>query len=353
MPIRAVDLVQEATVIDMLGLLSLDWARVVGWLNQPASFETGDYWKIAASGVDVFHSAVEPAAKDPHLAARQWIAGWNRLLPSQVCALRPVRAVEDLDRPRGVGPVGVLVGFQSSEHFRTIEDVRWFYERGQRVSQLTYNGASRLGSGCRVWLDRGLTAFGAEVVQTMDQLGMAVDVSHCGERTSRDAIEASRRPVLITHSNSLALVPRQPRNKSDDIIRAMARKGGVMGITLVRAFVRHGSPSIEDVLDHFAHVAGLVGIEHVGLGTDLDVDGRDPHTGQLLGPYVIRGLEPRLKIFQLAEGLLRRGYSRADVALVLGGNFRRALREIWSPGWSSQRPPSRDPFCPSLPPPAG
>src|SRR5690606_4408330 len=121
------DLVRETTVIDMLGLLSLDWPRMLAWLNQPTSFETGDYWKIASSGIDVFHSAVEPAAKDPHLAARQWIAGWSRLLPSQVCSLHPVEGIADLERAGGRGPIGVIVGFQSSDHFRTTADVTWFY----------------------------------------------------------------------------------------------------------------------------------------------------------------------------------------------------------------------------------
>ncbi len=345
---RALELVQESTVIDMLGLLSLDWRRLVGWLNDPPRFGAQDLERLAASGVDVFHPAVEPAARDPHDAARRWISGWQRLVARSACGLRPVRSVVDLQRSRNNGPLGILIGLQSSEHFRTAADVALFADLGQRVSQLTYNGSSRLGSGCWVLRDSGLTPFGAEVVAAMNHVGMAVDLSHSGERTALDAIEASRTPVLITHSNCRTLVPSQRRNVTDRTIRALTQRGGVLGLTTVRALVGTGRPSIETLLDHFDHVAHLVGIEHVGLGSDVDADGRDTSSGRPLGAYIIEGLDPALRVFQLAEGLLARGYSRADVQGVLGGNFRRALAAIWPAPAAGDRLPPRDPFCPPV-----
>jgi membrane dipeptidase len=157
-----------------------------------------------------------------------------------------------------------------------------------------------------------------------------VDVSHCSERTTLDAIVISRKPVLVTHSNCRALVP-HPRCKSDAVIRKLAARGGVMGITVVPAFVRQDrQASIHDVLSHFDHVARLVGVEHVGLGSDTDVDAIDPRTRQVRSRYVVRGLKHARRIFDLTEGLIRRGYRDEQVKLILGGNFQRALTEIWN-----------------------
>jgi len=181
----------------------------------------------------------------------------------------------------------------------------------------------------------------------MNDVGMAIDVSHCGERTTLDAIAASKKPVLITHSNCRALVPRQPRCKSDKAIRAAAAKGGVMGITNVRAFVGSRSPTIDDLIDHYEHTAKIAGIEHVGIGSDVDATTTDPATGRPASLYVIRGLDPVARVFQIADRLLARGFSPADIRLVLGGNFIRALGEIWRNRSADRDPPTRrDPFCP-------
>jgi membrane dipeptidase len=315
----------------MLGLLTLDWPRLRDWQRRPEAFGEAEFKRLLDSGINVFHPAVEPNAPEPHRAARRWAADWNSLLDSQARYLLPVRAAADLDRAHLEGRVGIVVGFQSCEHFRTLEDVALFHGLGQRVSQLTYNGRSRLGSGCKDPRDGGLSAFGGEVIEAMNGVGMAVDVSHCSERTTLEAITASRRPVLVTHANCRALAP-HARNKSDAAIRALARRGGVMGVTAVRAFVRLGeAPTLEHLLDHYQHVARLTGVEHVGIGSDCDLDALHPETGTVRPAYEIDGLRHHRRVFDLAEGLLRRGFSERDVELVLGGNFRRALTAIWAP----------------------
>jgi membrane dipeptidase len=161
-------------------------------------------------------------------------------------------------------------------------------------------------------------------------------------------VRASRRPVLITHGNCKALVPGQPRSRSDALIRAVAKQGGVMGVTMVRAFVSgRRAPTLDDVLDHFDHVAQLVGVEHVGLGSDVDVTAVDPRTRRLNPFYDIVGLDPVARVFQIADGLLARGWSEASVRLVLGGNFERVLGEIWGKPEAAAVPVRRDPFCPA------
>src|SRR5260370_29165177 len=164
----------------------------------------------------------------------------------------------------------------------------------------------------------------------MNKVGMAIDVSHCGDRTTLEAVDASQKPVLVTHSNCRALVPNSARCKTDEAIRRVAAKGGVIGVTMVRYFVRPGgSATIEDVLDHIDHLVGLVGIEHAGIGSDVDLDGRDlrAHSKR---KNDLDGINYAKKIYDLTEGLVRRRYSTRDIELILGGNFQRALAEIWA-----------------------
>ena len=326
---RAVELVGRSTVIDMLGLLTLDWSKLYAWQRDPGAFGGSDLQKLRASGVRVFHPAVDPDDPNPYEAAVAWVEGWNRLLARRADSFLRIASARDLEQIHKDGRLGIVVGFQSSDHFRTVDDVARFHALGQRVSQLTYNTRGRLGCGCFEERDTGITELGAQVVAAMNRAGMAVDVSHCSERTSLDAIAVSARPVLVTHSNCRALVA-HPRCKSDAVLRALAARGGVMGITAVAAFVSpRRTATMEDLLNHFDHVARTVGVEHVGIGSDVDLEALDPATGQPLARYAVQGLAPARRVFDLAEGLVRRGYSDRAIELILGGNFQRVLGEIW------------------------
>jgi membrane dipeptidase len=343
--VRAVDLVHRTTVIDMLSLLTLEWPRLERWQRQPETFGEADFAHLRASGIDVFHPAVDPNEPDAGAAVLAWLAGWDRLLDAHPLYFLRVASVTDLDRARESGRLGLLLGFQNSDHFQSVADVERFYRLGQRVSQLTYNTRNRLGSGCKEE-DRGLSVFGADVIGEMNRVGMVIDVSHCGERTTLDAFAASKKPVLVTHSNCRALVPGAPRCKTDAELRAMAAQGGVMGITAVRAFVSAHAPSLDDLLNHFAHVAYVAGIEHVGLGSDVDVDARDPRTGSERAAYAIRGMTQARRTFEVVDGLLRRGWTEPQLELVLGGNFRRALGAIWE---QTALPVPLEPLVPPTP----
>lgn len=326
---RAAELVGRSMVIDMLGLLTLDWPKLYAWQREPGGFQPADFQKLQSSGVNVFHPAVEPNEPNPYAATLDWISGWNRLLAKRSDLFLRIDAAGDLERVRAERKVGILVGFQNSDHFRTVEDVQRFHALGQRVSQLTYNARNRIGCGCREARDTGLTPYGAQILEAMNRVGMAVDVSHCSERTCIDAFAVSRKPALVTHSNCRALAA-NPRCKSDAVIRSMAARGGVMGITVVPAFVNsHRPATLEDVLDHFDRVARVAGVEHVGLGSDVDLDARDPRTGRVRARYDVRGLSLARRVFDLTEGLIRRGYSDRSIELILGGNFQRALTDIW------------------------
>jgi membrane dipeptidase len=324
-----IDLVRESTVIDMMGLLSLNYRKVLGWQRNPATFTGADFDKLKDSGTTIFHQSFGFVEGNVYATSLRDVEGWDAFLAAHPDKFLRIECPQDMARAKAVGKIGVVIGQQNSQHFRTVDDVDRFYALGQRVSQLTYNDNS-LGGGSTDPKNEGLSEYGASIVARMNKLGMAVDVSHCADRTTFEAIDASNKPVLVTHSNCRALVA-SARCKSDETIQKMAARGGVMGITLVRSFVHPGkAASMDDALNHVDHVAAIAGIEHVGLGTDVDLVGRDPSAP--VHRYDLDGIHYSEKIFDFTEGLVRRKYSREDIGLVLGKNFQRALSEIWTVG---------------------
>lgn len=327
----AIELVERSTVIDMLGLLTLDYRKLLGWEAKPKTFRDVDYARLKSSGITIFHPAVGFTEGDVYRSSMQDMQGLNAFIAEHPDGFLRVDGSDDFARAKQSGKIGILIGQQNSQHFRSVDDVDCCYSLGQRVSQLTYVH-NQLGGGSSDATDTGLTPFGAEVVERMNQVGMAVDISHCGDRTTLDAIEASRKPVLITHSNCRALVHGSHRCKTDEAIQRTAAKGGVIGVTMVRSFVSSNqSATIEDVLDHIDHVVKLCGVEHVGLGSDVDLDGRDG-SANARNKYDLDGINYSKKVYDLTQGLVRRNYRADDIALILGGNFERALSQIWQTG---------------------
>jgi membrane dipeptidase len=327
---QVVDLVRRCTVIDMLGLLTLNYTKLAAWETQPAGFAAHDFEKLRDSGITIFHPAVGFTEGDVYASSMRDITGWNEFIAAHPSEFLRIDCPGDLEGVKASGRLGIVIGQQNSRHFRTVDDVDCFYHLGQRVSQLTYDD-NAIGGGSTDPRDVGLTPYGAQIVDRMNAVGMAVDISHCSDRTTLDTLHASRKPVLVTHSNCRALVPASARCKTDEAIRLLADKGGVIGITMVRGFVQSSGPAtIEDVLDHIDHVAKLVGVEHVGIGSDVDLDGRDAHI-RPKKRFDLDGVDYSQKIFDLTEGLTRRKYSAENIELILGGNFQRALGSIWSP----------------------
>jgi membrane dipeptidase len=332
-------------VIDMLSPFSLSDARTSQLMSKPETFTTADLETYRASGINAFHIAAGTLGPEAFQETMQFVAARDGFLAHHSETLKRIDAVADLDAARAAGKIGVIIGVQNSEHFRTPEDVDLFYGLGQRVSQLTYNARNMIGNGSMERHDDGLSNFGLKIVERMNRVGMAVDVSHCGDRTTLDAFEISEKPVLITHSNCRALANGHPRCKSDEAIRKMAAQGGVMGISGVRMFVKADEPTtIENVLDHFDHVKTLVGPEFVGVGSDIDLHGYDAMPKEeraalraFLGSAYgfrekmdIEGLNHPRRMFDLTEGLIRRGYTDDEIHGILGGNFRRVLGKIWA-----------------------
>jgi membrane dipeptidase len=332
-----VALVERTLVIDMLAVPRIDLSPAA-YIRPLSEQEVADF---RASGINVMHNSVGVGSRSDaleFLASQQGFAGRHAEL------FDLVDTVEDLDRAKARGKVAMIMGLQNASPFEAVADVALFHGLGLRCAQLTYNSQNRIGSGSTDRVDGGVSRYGAEIVAAMNESGMLVDVSHSGDRTTLDAIELSARPIAITHSNCRALA-NHPRNKTDEAIRALAAKGGVMGITGVRMFVREIEPTnVGHVADHIDHVARLVGVEHVGIGTDADLNGYDDmppdQYEQLKGFYTASyafreridtdGFDHPRKIYDLTDELIRRGHSDADIALVLGGNFRRLLGAVWT-----------------------
>jgi len=333
---RALELVERSLVIDMLFVPRLN-STAEAYTRALSEQEIADF---RACGITGMHNSDGVQTRDEaltFLAAQQGFAGRYPDL------FTLVGRAEDLDRAKRDRRIAMIMGLQNASPFDTVEDVAFFHGLGLRCAQLTYNSQNRIGSGSTDRADGGVSTFGEQIIRAMNQAGMLVDVSHCGDRTTLDGIALSAGPIAVTHSNCRAL-NNHPRCKTDEAIRALAAKGGVMGITGVRNFVRSSEPTnVGHIVDHIEHVARLVGIEHVGIGSDADLYGyddmpRDQYERLKAGyaaSYAFRdridtdGFDHPRKIFDLTEELIRRRHSDADIALILGGNFRRLLGAVW------------------------
>ncbi len=350
---RAIRLVQESLVLDLLNQFRFaDYAdkppKSTLWLTQPRSMTTQEFEVYRTSGYNVIALGHGPT---DYASGIRFFADWNGFIAEYPDWFMRVDDTSDFAAVRQSKKIGIMMTFQNSDHFRTVDDVDSFWGLGQRLSQLTYNYQNRLGSGFLETNDGGLTVFGREIVARMEKVGMAVDLSHCGDRTTLDTLDIATRPVVFSHASCRALAPGHLRCKTDEMIAKLARTGGVMGIPFLRMMIRDTEPvTIEHVLDHFDHVAKLVGIDHVAVGSDMDVVGNpNPVNGatQSVPPtpnfdryrmhfdakgermLTVEGLNHPRRMFDVAEGLIRRKYSDANIAAVLGGNAARVLTAIW------------------------
>lgn len=252
-----------------------------------------------------------------------------------------VTSPTDLDR-LGDGRLGVTFHFQNTTPLGEDLDLLEVYrDLGVRMIQLTYNDHNAVGGGCMDSHDGGLSPFGRDLIGEMNQLGMVVDLSHTGYRTTLEAIEASSAPTVFSHSNVRRLFD-HPRNITDQQIRAVAERGGLVGVNAVASFLRTDGKgaNLSDLLDHIDYLVEMIGPEQVCLGLDFwsgpEVDfkawnrtgrwGADDLSEFVDWPRDIAGPGhfPRLR-----EGLAARGHSTGDIAAVMGDNWARLFRRLW------------------------
>lgn len=313
---------------------------VIDGLNASNFFDPRVFPRLRQGGVTAVNATI--AAWHAPAEALPLVAGALRLIDAQPDALTQVVETADIARAKAAGRLGVILGFQGAEPIGDSLDVLALYRRlGLRIMQLTYNFRNLVGCGCQEKDDTGLSEFGRRVVAEMNRLGVLVDLSHCGPRTTLDAIEASARPVAFTHANALALCP-HPRNKSDDALKALAARGGVAGAVIFPPLLTCGPTALlDDYVRMIDHLVNLIGIDHVGLGPDFMED-----MAPEVSAAALKGLSPEaLKQFSairptvgfesisacanVTAALLAHGYTEADVRKIMGGNWLRLYEQVW------------------------
>lgn len=259
-----------------------------------------------------------------------------------------IRGYSDIAQAKKLSKLGVLINFQNSAAIGTdLKRLDLFYDLGLRQIQLTFNWKNFVGDGCTERTQAGMSYFGVDLVHRMNELGMIVDVGHTGYQTTLDAVEVSRVPIVYSHTNCKALC-NNPRNKTDDQIKALAARGGVMGLTCFNWFVSDKPNStLDDLLDHFDHVRKLVGVDYVGIGSDFSIagwPGKAPDAQweehkRIYGEREWKALHGRFPPYidavngpqryrVIAQGLQRRGWSSDDLEKVLGLNLMRVYKQV-------------------------
>lgn len=280
-----------------------DAVTMVAYLPQPKPGET--FAQIAPFGAKTpreYADLIFDKIEDTILSDSRYIAH--------------ARSEADIRRNKRNGLRSLLTGIENGLAIEDdISNVQHFANRGITYITLCHNGDNQICDSARNSLNThgGVSPFGAQVITEMNRLGLMVDLSHAGEKSFYDALQISRTPIVCSHSNSRALCD-VPRNITDEQMRALAAAGGVCQITLYNGFLRtDGNATITDAIRHLEHAIDIMGIEHVGLGTDFDGDGGIP------------GLADASELVNFTKALLRRRYSETDMSLIWGGNWLRVM----------------------------
>lgn len=307
------------------------------------------------SGMTCLHMTILPVGTTPPDAAfAQTVLGignMEREIDRHPEALCRIRTVADIAAAKKTGRLGLIYGFQDAVAFETdFSRLDELYRLGLRIVQPTYNRRNLLGDGCLEPANAGLSIAGFEAVEKMNELGILVDLSHCGRQTAADAIRHSKLPVAFTHTGSAALAD-HPRNRTDAELRAVAEKGGVSGIYFMPFLNVGKQPTAADVIRHLEHMIDVAGEDHVSIGTDgglsaevLTQEYKDRHAGFVRkrraagisapgetedGYLFAADLNSPRRLETLADMLLARGHGSARVEKMLGSNLVRVLQATW------------------------
>ncbi len=271
------------------------------------------------------------------------VAAWKRRFEEHADLITQVYTTGDILRAKREGRTGIILGWQN---LSGIDDrigyLAIFKELGVGIMQLAYNTQNLVGAGCYESRDGGLSDFGRDVVDEMNRLGIACDLSHVGPKTSEDVIRHSAKPVCYSHCLPAGLKA-HPRNKSDEELRAIAERGGFIGVTMFPPFLARGVDStVDDYVEAIDYVVNVAGDDCVGIGTDFTQDHepsffdwitRDKGDGRRLTVFgdIVNpeGLRTIGEFPNLTAAMVRRGWAEARIRKVLGGNWLRFLADVW------------------------
>ncbi|MBT8764938.1 dipeptidase [Metapseudomonas boanensis] len=326
----------------MQELLMIDGLQYSNW--SPELFR-----QMQEGGLSAVHATIAY-----HETARETlsrIGEWNRRFEAFPELIRPVRQASDIRLAQQEGRVGIFFGFQNCSPIEDdIDLVEVFRQLGVFIMQLTYNNQSLLASGCYEREDNGISRFGRQVIEEMNRVGMLIDMSHSAERSTLEAIELSSRPVIISHANPTSFHAAK-RNKSDAVLRGIAESGGLLGFSTYPFHLRGGSAcQLDEFCDMVARTADLMGIDHIGIGTDLcqqqplqvlewmrngrwskAKDYGEGSADNADWPAPLHWFRDSRDFPVIAQGLRQRGFAEDEVRKIMGLNWLNLLERGTTP----------------------
>ena len=307
---------------------------------------------IAKWGRDIFEDMRKGGITAANCTVSVWedfkntvnnISDMKHLIRSNAELVSLVRTTGDIVKAKKEGKTGIILGFQNAH---AIEDrpeyVEVFHDLGVRVIQLCYNTQNLVGTGCYE-RDGGLSDFGREVIAEMNRVGILIDLSHVGSKTSEETILESKKPVTYSHCLPAGL-KQHPRNKSDEQLRFIADRGGFVGVTMFSPFLKRGvEANVDDYIEAIDYVINLIGEDSVGIGTDFTQGyGHDffewlthdkgrlrrlTNFGEVVNPEGIRTIG---EFPNLSAAMERAKWSASKIEKVIGGNWLRLFKNVWS-----------------------
>ncbi|MGS2744974.1 dipeptidase [Halomonas sp. LS-001] len=323
-------------------MLTVDGLQYSNWSRE--IFE-----QMREGGVDAVHATLVYHETLRETLTR--IGEWNRRFEAHSDLIMPVHATGDIQRAREAGKVGIFFGAQNCSPIEDdIDMVAVLRQLGLLIMQLTYNNQSLLACGCYESEDSGITRFGRQVIREMNRVGMVIDMSHSSERSTLEAIEISERPVIISHANP-SFFHDAKRNKSDKVLKAIAENDGLLGFSAYPFHLKNGPDcTLEDYCDMIARTVDMMGIEHVGLGTDLcqnqptsvlewmrngrwskEMDYGEGSANNAGWPKPLAWLRDSRDFPNLIEGLRAKGFAEQEVARIMGRNWVELLERTTTP----------------------
>ncbi len=344
-------LYRDSIIIDGLG----GPGGITGEDGEPLS--AAELQDVKSSGLTAVHLTIGAVGSMAPLEAFEKIIRdadrWDREIEKSGGILQRIRSASDISAAKAANRTGIIYGLQDGVSFEDdLDRLPALHRAGIRVIQPTYNRRNLLGDGCMEPSDAGLSIAGVDAIKRLCDLGISVDMSHCGRKTFADAMLAATKPVSVTHSGCYALAE-HPRHRTDDEIRAIAKSGGVFGIFVMPYLAKGAQPTAADVIHHIEHALKIAGEDHVSIGTDGNIS-----PTQLTDEYKARfrsitserkrlgiaapfeteegylfanDLNTPRRFETLTEKLLARGHKETVVRKILGGNLLRVFSETWRP----------------------
>ena len=321
-----------------------DRAIVIDSLAVAHEWDDDEWDAVKRSGYTAIQTTLSSRSLQASLDA---LADWAQRFERESHRFLQVVKVADIERAKRERRLGVILGFQNAAQVGAdLENLDALYAQGARCMQLTYNTRNLIGDGCTERTNAGLSDYGVAVVERMNDLGILVDLSHCGLQTSADGITFSARPPAFTHTMCRALYE-HPRAKSDELIRAMSDKGGITAMAALGYFLGPNlgtETTFETYLDHIDHAVNVGGIDHVTVCTDYQIRGirawatrenwYEPRLVSFKPSYKVQWppwvpeLDEPERFRTVSHGLARRGHSADDIEKILGKNWMRLLGEV-------------------------